>query len=55
MKKGDEISEINHLLIVLNSHIEKLEQAYNRKEHEKFNILKKEILQMQKRIHSLIK
>ncbi len=51
----DEVSSINHLVRVLSKHIEKLEAAYKRKDHHEFNIIKKEILQIQKRIHSLIK
>jgi DNA-directed RNA polymerase subunit L len=52
---GDEISAINHLMRVLEKHIGKLEIAYRKKDHTNFNILKKEIIQLQKKIHSIIK
>ncbi len=61
MKKGDEtplvddrISEVNHLIKVLGRHIEKFEAAYIRRDHGEFNSLKKEILQIQRKIHDLI-
>ncbi|MEK6847969.1 MAG: hypothetical protein AABX50_02500 [Nanoarchaeota archaeon] len=50
-----EISDINHLIKVLSRHIEKFEAAYKRKDPREFNILKKEILQIEKKIHALIK
>ena len=50
-----EVSDINHLIKVLSRHIEKFEAAYKRKDSREFNILKKEILQIEKKIHSLIK
>ena len=52
---GDEISQINHLIKVLGRHIEKYEAAYARRDHKEFNSLKREILQIQRKIHSLIK
>lgn len=62
MKKGDkislaedEISEINHLIKVLGRHLKKFEAAYIKKDHKEFNSLKKEILQIQRKIHSLVK
>jgi hypothetical protein len=62
MKKGDktsliddEISQINHLIRVLGRYIEKFEAAYARRDHKEFNILKREILQIQRKIYSLIK
>jgi hypothetical protein len=62
MKKGEqfsfiegEISDINHLIKVLSRHIERFEEAYKRKEPKEFNILKKEIIQIQKKIATLIK
>lgn len=51
----NEISDIIHLIKVLGKHIEKFEETYNKKDHLKFNILKKEILQIQKKIHSILK
>ena len=65
MKRGDEssvvniietnISDIKYLLKILGKHIEKLDSAYKRKDHREFNILKKQVLELQRRIHSLIK
>ena len=62
MKKGDkisliddEISQINHLIKVLGRHIEKFETAYTRRDHKEFNSLKSNIIQIQRKIHSLIK
>ncbi|MCX6749765.1 MAG: hypothetical protein NTW17_03430 [Candidatus Pacearchaeota archaeon] len=62
MKKGEqfsfiegEIHEINHLVRVLGRHIKKFEDAYKRKDAHEFNILKKEIIQIQKKIHSIMK
>ena len=52
---GDEISQINHLIKVLGRHIEKFEAAYNRRDHKEFNSLKREILQIQRKIHSLVR
>ena len=61
MKKSDEISDIkgdisaiNHLIRVLNSHTIRLEEAYKRKDSLEFNALKKEILQLQKKIHEIL-
>ena len=62
MKRGDkislvedEISEINHLIKVLGRHLEKFEDAYIRRDSREFNLLKKEILQIQRKIHSIVK
>jgi len=62
MKKGDkisliddEISQVNHLIKVLGRHIEKFEAAYTRRDHKEFNSLKREMLQIQRKIHSLVK
>ena len=62
MRKGDkfsfvedEISEINHLIKVLGRHLKKFEDAYIRKDSREFNLLKKEILQIQRKIHSIVK
>lgn len=62
MKKGDkisliddEISQINHLIKVLGRHIEKFEAAYTRRDHKEFNLLKRDMLQIQRKIHSLVK
>ena len=62
MKKGDkisliddEISQVNHLIRVLGRHIEKFESAYLRRDSREFNSLKREILQIQRKIHSLVK
>lgn len=62
MKKGDkisliddEISQINHLIKVLGRHIEKFEAAYTRRDHKEFNSLKRDMLQIQRKIHSLVK
>ena len=52
---GDEISQINHLIKVLGRHIEKFEAAYTRRDHKEFNSLKREILQIQRKIHSLVR
>ena len=61
MKKGgansdakDEISSINYLIRMLSRHIKRLEEAYSKKDHKEFNKIKKEIIQMQKKIHSMI-
>jgi hypothetical protein len=51
----NEVSDINHIIKVLNGHIEKFEAAYKKGNHNEFNILKKEIIQLQKKIHSLVK
>ncbi len=51
----DEISTINHLIRVLGKHIEKFEKAYIRRDSGKFNSLKKEVLQIQRKINSLVK
>ena len=62
MKKGDkisliddEISQVNHLIKVLGRHIEKFEAAYTRRDHKEFNSLKRDMLQIQRKIHSLVK
>jgi len=62
MKKGDkislvedEISEINHLIKVLGRHLKKFEEAYIRQDSQEFNSLKKMMIQMQRKIHSLVK
>lgn len=49
------LTDINHLIKVLGKHIELLDAAYKRKDHREFNILKKHVLEIQRRIHSLIK
>ncbi len=61
MKKGeinsdveDGISSISYLVRMLSRHIKKLEEAYERKNQREFNILKKEIIQIQKKIHTFI-
>ncbi|MGA2130176.1 MAG: hypothetical protein ABSG05_00990 [Candidatus Pacearchaeota archaeon] len=61
MKKGErnsavegEISSINYLIRMLGMHVQKLEEAYKKKDHREFNIIKKEIIQIQKKIHTLI-
>ena len=61
MKKGeissaveDGISSINYLMRMLSRHIKKLEEAYERVDQREFNTLKKEIIQIQKKIHTLI-
>ena len=51
----DEISTINHLIRVLGKHIEKFEKAYIGRDSGKFNSLKKEVLQIQRKINSLVK
>ncbi len=51
----DEISTINHLIRVLGKHIEKFEKAYIRRDSGEFNSLKKEVLQIQRKINSLVK
>jgi hypothetical protein len=51
---GDNISAINHLIKILERHLERFEKAYERKDSKEFNILKREILQLQRKIHSLI-
>jgi hypothetical protein len=51
----DEISTINHLIRVLGKHIEKFEAAYTRKDSQEFNSLKRGILQIQRKINSLVK
>ena len=61
MKKEDKIfpddkfSAVNQHIKALEKHIEKLEEAYNKKDHREFNFLKKQVIQTQKKIHSLIK
>ena len=61
MEKGDKLSfvedeilQVNHLTRVLDSHIEKFEAAYVKQDSNKFNLLKREILQIQRKIHSLV-
>jgi len=51
----DEISDLNHLIKVLGRHIEKFEAAYKKRDHREFNILKRQVLEIQRRIHSLIR
>lgn len=60
MKEGEKISDIKedaenigHLVRVLKRHIEKLEEAYKKKNHVEFNLLKKQILQIQRKIHEI--
>ena len=62
MKKGDkiflmegEISAINHLIKVLGTHVKKFEAAYIRKDSREFNSLKKGMIQIQRKIHSIVK
>jgi len=50
----DEISDVNHLIKVLGKHLEKFEAAYRKKDPREFNILKKQVLELQRRIHSII-
>lgn len=61
MKKGeinsaveDGMSSINYLMRMLGRHIKKLEEAYEREDQREFNKLKKEIIQIQKKIHTFI-
>jgi len=61
MKRGDKISlvegeilEINHLIKILGKHLKKFEEAYIRRDSKEFNLLKGEILQIQRKIHSII-
>ncbi len=61
MKKGDkislsegEISEINNLIKILENKIKEFEWAYIRRDSEEFNLLKKDIIQMQRKIDSII-
>ena len=61
MKKGErnsvvegEISSINYLIRMLSRHIQRLEEAYKKKDHREFNNIRKEIIQIQKKIHTLI-
>ena len=51
----DEISELNHLIRILGRHIEKFEEAYKKKDSREFNILKRHIIEIQRRIHSIIR
>jgi len=65
MKKGElhfsanmeesNISQINHLIKVLGRHLEKFEEAHKEKDPLKFNLIKREIIQIQRKIHSLIR
>ena len=62
MKEGDQIprieggiSEINHLVKVLGMQVEKLDEAYKGKDPVKFNIIKKQILELQRKIQGLVK
>ena len=62
MKKGDKISlvedeilEINHLIKVLGRNLKKFEEAYIRRDSQEFNSLKKMVIQIQRKIHSLVK
>ena len=57
MKEGDsgadktgDTDEVVHLTIVLKGLIDQLEEAYEKKDGEQFNILKKKVLQIQKKI-----
>ena len=61
MKKGDnfysidkDITDINHLIRILDTLIKKLEIAYISKDSFGFNSLKKDILQIQRKIHSML-
>ena len=62
MKKGDkisliddEISQISHLIRVLGRYIEKFEVAYTKRDSQEFNSLKRGILQIERKISSLVK
>jgi len=62
MKKGEgsflaenEISQIQHLINVLGKQIEQFEVAYNSRNPVQFNSIKKKIIQIQRKIQSLIK
>ena len=48
--KGGAGDEVVHLTIVLKGLIDQLEEAYEKKDGEQFNILKKKVLQIQKKI-----
>ena len=63
MKKGDfpsgsflgsNVREIAKLMKDLEKYIEKFEEAYNKKNTREFNILKKQVLQIQKQIQALV-
>ena len=63
MKKRERVSlineqdldSLNHLMKVLGKHIERLEAAYVGQDHIEFNVLKKGVLQIQRKINSLLK
>jgi len=47
-------SNINYLIQILGKHIERFEEAYKKRDPREFNLLKKQILEVQRRIHSLL-
>ena len=51
----EEITFLNQLVKTLEEAESKLEQAYEKRNHENFNRLKKLILQVQKKISEVIK
>ena len=56
MKKEDAAwnPDINYLVKNLGKQIEKLDQAHRSGDSGKFNIIKKQVLELQRKIHSLI-
>ena len=48
------MSDINYIIRILGRTIERMDEAYVRKDHLNFNILKKQVLQLQRKIHSLM-
>lgn len=62
MKTGDETSlaegeilEMGSLMKALEIQVKKFEEAYEKKDSQKFNSLKKDILQMQRRIYNIVR
>ncbi len=56
MKKEDALnSDIGYLIKILGKQMEKLDQAYNKKDAIKFNIVKKQVLELQRMISSMAK
>lgn len=48
------ILDIKHLVKILEKHIERLDIAHKKKDHLEFNMLKKYVLEFQRKINSLI-
>jgi hypothetical protein len=54
MEKGEDLSMIAQLLMGMKDSIDKLEEAYNRRDSENLAKIKKEILVFQKKINGAL-